>query len=193
MSLLRTFSTLSSLYLITIWSHHADIDITWPISFSIIDNSHRSRMEHGTLIRISDIWYTLQFRFVWCHDLTCLPLLSISLFIPPIKRSKLHYLALVTQWNSSSSLLIIEVKIRGNYCEQRQDKQWSRDFPWGEQTLPRPRLTDCPVSYYDPPPSQNGKNNIIISSHRTHSQSQATANTENNIKQTNDKVDVVGR
>ena len=111
MSLLRTFSTLSSLYLITIWSHHADIDITWPISFSIIDNSHRSRMEHGTLIRISDIWYIMHCRFVWCHDLTCLPLLSISLFIPPIKRSKLHYLALVTQWNSNSSLLIIEVKI----------------------------------------------------------------------------------
>ena len=72
-------------------------------------------------------------------------------------------LVLVSQWTSKLQLLIKPVYIIGNYCEQRQDKQRSRDFPWGEQTLPRPALTDCPVPYYDPPHSQNGKNNIIIS------------------------------
>lgn len=56
---------------------------------------------------------------------------------------------------SSRQLLIIALK-RGNYYEDRQDKQWGRDFPWGGQTLARRGGRDKPDHI-----SQNGKNNII--------------------------------
>ena len=54
---------------------------------------------------------------------------------------------------SSRQLLIIALK-RGNYYEDRQDKQWGRDFP--REAKHWPGEEDKPDHI-----SQNGKNNII--------------------------------
>ena len=152
-----------------------------------------------------NIWYLIYTLQVNLMSWPTLPLCSLSLLIPFIlKDLNLKQIALfsIYYWQHN------EIPTPGSYHRSQNKRKllgtasgqtMEQRFPLRRTNTPRARTDwlSCPLLWSSAPPSQNGKNNIIISS----SQSQATLKTlktsegfiyQTSWSDTSDKIDTVG-